>query len=72
MAVTSAARSILDAAEAAVAPEQIKMTLTQALERGMATPQQLRKGASERGRRVATLAEGVLGKIEKGRRDGGP
>lgn len=65
MAVTSATRSILDAAEAGTAPEQIEMALTQALERGMATPQQLRKGTSERGRRVAALVEDTLRKARQ-------
>lgn len=60
--VTSAARSILGAAEAGAAPEQVEMAVRQALERGMATAQQLRRGASERGRRVAALVEGALGK----------
>ena len=37
MAITSATRSILDAAEAGTAPEQIEMAVTQAMDRGLAT-----------------------------------
>ncbi len=62
MAVTSATRSILDAAEAGTAPEQIEMAVAQAIERGMAMPQQLQQGGRERGRRIAALIMGALQK----------
>ena len=65
MAVTSATRSILDAAEAGTAPEQIEMALTQAIEKGMATPQQLRSDATGRGRRVGALIETALRKVKR-------
>ena len=60
MAVTSATRSILDAAEAGTAPEQIQKAITQAIDKGMATARQLKRDASERGRRVANLVEDIL------------
>ena len=60
MAVTSATRSILDAAEAGAAPEQIERAITQAIDRGMATARQLKRDAGERGRRVASLVENAL------------
>ncbi|TAK30826.1 MAG: hypothetical protein EPO21_18510 [Chloroflexota bacterium] len=63
MVITSAARTILDAAEAGTAPEQIEMAVAQAVERGMVLPDQLRRDAAERGRRVATLIEGALIKV---------
>lgn len=63
MVVTSATRTILDAAEAGTAPDQIELAVVQAVERGLATPDQLRQGAAERGRRVAALVEGALGKV---------
>ncbi|MEX2430819.1 MAG: hypothetical protein WD645_02735 [Dehalococcoidia bacterium] len=61
--VTSATRSILDAAETGTAPEQVEMAVAQALERGLATAPQLRQQADERGRRVATLIAGGLKKV---------
>jgi predicted transcriptional regulator of viral defense system len=60
MVVTSATRSILDAAEAGSAPEQIEMAVAQAVERGQVMPEQLRARADQRGRRVAALIDGAL------------
>jgi len=60
IAVTSATRSILDAAEAGTAPEQIEAAVVQAVERGLATPAQLRGGADARGGRVARLVANAL------------
>jgi predicted transcriptional regulator of viral defense system len=60
MVVTSATRTILDAAEAGTAPDQIELAVAQAVERGLATTDQLKRGAAERGRRVAALVEGAL------------
>jgi predicted transcriptional regulator of viral defense system len=61
MVVTSAARTILDAAQAGTAPDQIERAVRQAVGRGLARPETLRLRAAERGRRVATLIEGALG-----------
>lgn len=61
--LTSSARTILDAAEAGTAPEQIEMAALQALGRGLATRRQLEEGARERGRRVATLVTGALSRV---------
>lgn len=58
--ITSAARSILDAAESGAAPEQIEKAIAQAIDRGLATGQQLKHDAAERGRRVASLVEVAL------------
>lgn len=58
--LTAAARTILDAAEAGTAPEQIELAVHQALARGLATVPQLEDGARGRGRRVAALIEGAL------------
>jgi predicted transcriptional regulator of viral defense system len=60
MAVTAATRSILDAAEAGTAPEQIALAVAQAVERGQVIPEQLRRRAGERGRRVAELVDQAL------------
>jgi len=65
MVVTSATRSILDAAEAGTSPEQIEMAVQQAVERGLATAGQLRQDAAERGRRVAALIEEALGRVQQ-------
>ncbi len=64
IAATSATRSILEAAEAGTAPEQIKMAVTQAIGRGMATAQGLQRDSDERGRRVATLVTNALQKVK--------
>ncbi len=65
MAVTSAARSILDAAEAGTAPEQIEMAVAQALGRGLSTANQLRRDTNARSRRVARLIAGSLRKANQ-------
>lgn len=53
--MTSPVRSILDAAEAGTAPEQIVAAVTQATERGLATKSQLLRAARERSGRVQRL-----------------
>jgi hypothetical protein len=60
ISVTSATRSILDAAEAGTAPEQIEMAVRQAVERGLTTAASLERGAAERGKRVASLISKAL------------
>jgi predicted transcriptional regulator of viral defense system len=60
MRMTSAGRSILDAAEAGMAPEQIIAAVHQALDRGMTTDSQLRAAAGERGGRVERLVARAL------------
>jgi predicted transcriptional regulator of viral defense system len=63
MVITSAARTILDAAEAGTAPDQVELAVVQAVARGLAAPEQLRQDAATRGRRVATLVEGALQQV---------
>lgn len=58
--ITSATRSILDAADVGVAPEQVEMAVAQATERGLATARQLRQNAAKRGRRVKTMIDEAL------------
>ena len=60
MVITSATRTILDVAEAGTAPDQVELAVIQAVERGLAAPEQLRRDAAARGRRVAALIEGAL------------
>jgi hypothetical protein len=62
MVVTSARRSILDAAEKAADPERIQLAVTQAIERGLATDEEMRRAATTRSLRVAKLVLGALGK----------
>jgi len=64
--VTAAARSIIDAAQAGTAPEQIITAVEQALDRGMATESKLLASAKARGGRVERLVRQVL---EERRRD---
>jgi len=60
IAVTSPARSIVDAASSGTAPEQIETAIRQALTAGMTTPAQLRRlGVSANGR-VTRLIERSL------------
>ena len=63
--VTSPARSILDAAEAGVAPEQIEIAVAQAITRGLATARQLQEKACERGKRVDMLIMNALRKVKR-------
>jgi len=63
MVVTSATRTILDAAEAGTAPDQIELAVVQAIRRGLALPDQLRRDARTRSRRVAALIDGALGLV---------
>jgi predicted transcriptional regulator of viral defense system len=58
--VTAAVRSIIDAARAGTAPEQIEAAIRQALERGMATKSKLLRAAKTRGGRVERLVRRVL------------
>ena len=55
MVVTSATRTILDVAETGTAPDQVELAAIQAVERGLATPDHLRRDAATRGRRLAAL-----------------
>lgn len=55
MRVTSAVRSILDAATTGAQPEQIEMAVGQVLRRGLTTPKQLGEQAANRSRRVRDL-----------------
>lgn len=61
--LTSAAPSILDAAEAGIGPEQVEMAVTEAIERGLTTEEQLRRDAGERGQRAATLVASALRRV---------
>jgi len=63
--VTSPVRSILDAAEVGVAPEQIEIAVAQAINRGLATARQLREKAHERGRRVDKLIMNSIKKVKR-------
>ena len=58
--VTAATRSIIDAAEAGTAPEQIMVAISQALDRGTATESKLHAAAKARGGRVERLVRQVL------------
>ncbi|MHB9004945.1 MAG: type IV toxin-antitoxin system AbiEi family antitoxin domain-containing protein [Coriobacteriia bacterium] len=60
MVITSATRTILDVAEAGTAPDQVELAVVQAVERGLAAPEQLRRDAATRSRRVAALVEAAL------------
>jgi predicted transcriptional regulator of viral defense system len=60
ISITSATRSILDAAAAGMAPDQIELAVRQAVERGMSTDSQLRADAASRGRRVAAIISNAL------------
>lgn len=60
MRLTAPARSIVDAAAAGTAPEQIAAAVGQALDRGMATKSKLRAAAKARGGRVERLVRQVL------------
>jgi hypothetical protein len=58
--VTSPARTILDAAGAGTAPDQIALAIRQAVDRGLVTRDQLMERATSRGQRVERLVAGAL------------
>jgi hypothetical protein len=60
MRLTGPARTIVDVAEAGVAPEQVIRATAQAIDRGLTTPSRLREAAHGRGRRVEQLVEVAL------------
>lgn len=65
MIVTSAKRSILDAADAGTSPEQIEMAVAQAVNRGLVMPRSLQEEADKRGRRVSRLIEDSLRRVKQ-------
>ena len=60
MRVTGPARTIVDVAGAGVAPEQVVLAITQAIDRGLTTPGRLREAVRGRGRRVEHLVAVAL------------
>lgn len=64
MRVTAANRTIVDAAEAGTAPEQIEKAVHEAIERGIVSPAGLERDASLRNRRVRRLIHGALAQIQ--------
>jgi predicted transcriptional regulator of viral defense system len=60
--VTAPARSIIDAAKAGTAPEQVEMAVLQALEQGLVTRRSLLAQAGHRGGRVARIVERAVRK----------
>lgn len=58
--VTSPTRTIVDAAVAGTAPEQIEAAIEQALRQGMTTPSRLQRAAAGADRRVTALIDRVL------------
>jgi predicted transcriptional regulator of viral defense system len=61
--LTSATRTILDAAETGTAAEQIEMAVRQAVDRGLVTPDRLLRGAGERSQRVQRLVADALNMV---------
>jgi predicted transcriptional regulator of viral defense system len=60
MRLTSAGRTILDAAEWGTAPEQIEMAIQQAIARGLVTRTRLAQDAEDRSQRVRDLVNNAL------------
>ena len=58
--MTAPGRTILDAAEAGTAPEQVEMAIQQALDRGLVTRKRLSEDAMKRSQRVQRLVAGAL------------
>lgn len=63
MRITSPARTIIDVAEAGLSPEQVERAITEAVERGIATPDQLLELARQRNPRVAGSIARALGRM---------
>lgn len=58
--ITSATRTILDAAEAGTGPEQVEMAVRQAVRRGLTTEDLIEQDARKRSQRVYDLVTGAL------------
>jgi predicted transcriptional regulator of viral defense system len=58
--LTSPGRTILDAAEAGTAPEQIEMAIAQAIERGLITQTRIANDVCNRSQRVQRLVGSAL------------
>lgn len=58
--VTRPERSLVDAVDSGIQPEQIELAIHQALERGVTTPARLRRSAATRSKRARKLVEGIL------------
>lgn len=58
--LTNAARTIADVAEAGLGPDQVERAVRSAIDRGFATPRQLRAAASNRGRRVQGIVDSAV------------
>lgn len=61
--VTNPERSIVDALDAGAQPEQVKLAIRQALDRGMTTPRRIRAAAASRSERVRKAIERNLEEI---------
>ena len=66
MRVTGPVRSILDAADAGAAPEQIRRAAREAVERGMTTSREFVEEARKRGSRVVDLIADVVDGTDEG------
>ncbi len=58
--VTAASRAIVDAADIGTAPDQVALAVKQAIERGLASPAELRRMAAQRGGIVQNLIEQAI------------
>jgi predicted transcriptional regulator of viral defense system len=58
--LTSAARTIADAAQAGAGPEQVELAVAQALERGLTTRKRLEQATSDRSQRVRRLIQQAI------------
>lgn len=63
MRVTAPARSIVDAAEAGIAPEQVRRAVTEAIARGLTNRRHLLAMARSRGSRVQKLVEHGVSRV---------
>jgi predicted transcriptional regulator of viral defense system len=58
--LTAPARTIVDVAESGIAPDQVVRATREAVDRGLTTPDLIRKAAQPRGQRVESLIEAAL------------
>lgn len=63
MRVTGPVRTIMDMAEAGLAPEHVAEAVRQSRDRGLATSRQLREAAAGRGGYVEELVGGILDEL---------
>lgn len=61
--VTSPERTLVDAIEDGIQPEQVELSIRQALDRGLTTPRRLRESVANRSARIRAVIEDAVARV---------